>query len=96
MNTSSREIAFIALLKWDKSGVFLHHTLENWKKEKSPSIQDLNLAYELYSGTVRNLRSLDFIAKNLPQVSKLPKKAAEKVLLRLALYQIYYLDKIPI
>lgn len=89
----SRHAAFFALLNWHQKGTFLWDSLEKWKVDKAPSPSDLNFAYELACGSLRMQRQLDYIIKTV--IKKRPAKEKERIILRLALYQYYFLPNIP-
>src|SRR5262245_1471754 len=90
----SRNAAFFALLNWHTKGTFLWDSLEKWKIQSNPQPSDLNFAYEMACGTLRMERVLDHVAGLV--VKKKPAKAKERILLRLALYQCYFLPNIPL
>lgn len=91
---NSREAAYLALLQNELSGEFLLSCLEKWKKEANPAQADFHLAQEIAYGTKRRLLTLEYIAKQI--CHKLPSKRKEKLLLLSALYQFYFMEKIPI
>lgn len=91
-----REAAFLALCAVHRSpDLFLSHYLEDWRRQTTPSSRDAHLAQELAYGTERRLLTLDAIAKKLCVRATLPTKLKEKMLLRLAIYQHLFLDRIP-
>ncbi len=87
---SAREVAFLALDNYFLHGVFIEEGLNRFKKELSS--RDFSFAYEVASGVVRRKNALDAIAK---KHAAIPKKRAEKILLRMCLYQALFLDRIP-
>ncbi len=93
--TSSRAAAFHALMAWERTHTFIDDSITRWKAHAAPSKLDVDLAYELACGTLRMQRYLDYQAKRVTANHKLPAKLAEKVLLRLALYQWFFLDRMP-
>jgi 16S rRNA (cytosine967-C5)-methyltransferase len=91
MNNCEREWAFCALMAYETEGIklrdfFLRCPLKGAKRA---------LAVELAYSTMRMKRLLDFYAMSLCKRS-LPKKKGEKWILRLFLYQVYCLSKIPL
>ena len=52
------------------------------------------LSYEISNGVVRQVLALDYLAKQLSNSIKA--KLKEKILLRMALYQHYFMDRIPL
>ena len=91
---TSREAAFLALSAWHKKGLFLWDSLQKWKERAPPATKDLNFAYELACGSLRALGYLEWVARRAS--SRLPKKADERLLLYLALYQKLFLKNIPL
>jgi 16S rRNA (cytosine967-C5)-methyltransferase len=96
LKTSSRSAAYQALLNWESNQTLISDSLEEIKKNESLSKQDIGFAFELSCQVMRLQRYLDFIGKNLSQQKKLPAKKKEKILLRLALYQLFFLKNIPL
>lgn len=87
---SARESAFLALDSYFRSGVFIDEAIDQFKKELST--RDFALAYEIATGVVRRKNALDALAR---KYAATPKKRPEKVLLRMCLYQLLFLDRIP-
>lgn len=93
---NAREAAFLAYLQFLKDDTFIQKSLNEWQKRESPSHEDAALASQIAYGTVQRSISLDYFAKQLSSQQKLSLKNKEKALLRTALYQYYFLDKIPL
>lgn len=91
--SSPREAAYFALISSDKEHI--ESTLEIWQKLNKPASKDLRLAKELAFGTIKRLSSLDFLAKQLTSTGKLNLKSKEKMLLRMAIYQFVFMERIP-
>jgi len=89
----SRSAALSALLDWQEKKIFLWDSLQRLKEAASIEGRDLNFAYELSCGTMRQLRLLDAYASLLCE--KMPKKPIERWLLRLGLYQRLFCQNIP-
>jgi 16S rRNA (cytosine967-C5)-methyltransferase len=87
---TSRQAAFLALDLYFLRGVFIAEGLNQFKDELST--RDFSFAYEVASGVVRQKGALDAIAG---RVQALPRKRKEKILLRMSLYQLLYLDRVP-
>lgn len=88
-----REVAFLALLEGEKQGVWSDESLK--KHLNRLDTRDSALATRLYFGVLQNKRLLDFY---LDAFSKHPLKKMERPVvqfLRLAVYQILFMDKIP-
>lgn len=96
MSANSREAAFLAVLSSVREAGFATDFLENWKREQSPSTADYHLAREIAFGTIRMALALDYLAAQLTPEKKLKVKQLERVLIRIALYQVYYMDRIPL
>jgi len=90
---NSREAAYISILASLKDEKFASKSLADWK---APSSRDFRLAQEISYGTIRMARALDHLATQLANKKKLSLKLREKVLLRMALYQHLYMDRIPL
>lgn len=91
-----REAAYLAVLNSIREETFVSEKLEQWRTLKSPSSIDFNLAREIAYGSTRMALALDYIAGMLANKQKLKLKLKEKVLMRTAIYQYYYLDRIPL
>lgn len=91
-----REAAYLALMAALKEETFLAGTLEKWHKQTSPSPRDYQFARQLAYGTSQMALALDYLALQLSERQKLSLKLKERVLLRLALYQHFYLERIPL
>lgn len=96
MNLSAREAAFLAVLASLKNTSFVADFLLQWQREFHPSDLDFRFAQEIANGTVRMTSALDSIARQLNSSGRLSLKPKEKALLRTALYQHYYMSKVPL
>jgi 16S rRNA (cytosine967-C5)-methyltransferase len=94
--SNPREIVFLALLSSLKGDDFISDTLDRWKRHENPTTRDYNFAQEIGYGTARLALALDYIGANLTPNKKLNLKTREKVLLRMAIYQYIYMDRVPI
>ena len=94
MSKSSREIALGVLLAVDMEGAYSNIAL-NKHIDSSISRLDENLIRELVYGVLENRMYLDWIIKKFSKikVSKIEPKVLE--ILRLGVYQIVFMDKIP-
>lgn len=93
---SAREAAYLALIESLKNNAFIADTLELWKKEANPNSNDYHLAQQIAFGACQRALTLDYYAKELSKNKKVSLKLKEKALLRTALYQYYFLERIPI
>lgn len=91
----AREIAFLALLHSLKGDRFIADVLEEWRRSDHPSAKDFNLAQEIAYGSCRMALALDYLARELTPTKKLSLKLKERAFLRIALYQSYFMDRIP-
>lgn len=96
MISNPREVVYLALLASVKGEQYLSDTLEHWRKRERPSTRDFHFAQEIGFGTARLASALDYIAANLTDKKKLNLKIKEKVLLRMAVYQYIYMDRVPL
>ena len=89
---SVREVIFQTLWKGFCAGLYVEDVLQNtlWNDPR-----DQALAYEVCCGTVRYWSQLQWIAEQLTSTGKLSLKSREKSLLFPALYQLYYLERVP-
>lgn len=101
MNSSSyakataREAAYLALLQSQRQERFIDESLEIWDSNRKPSQKDFNLAKEIASGACRRALTLDYYANALAG-NTLSVKRKERSLLHTALYQYYFMDRIPL
>ena len=91
-----REAAYMALLSSAREESFLIDSLKLWQTHSSPSIQDYHLAREIAYGTARMSLALDHLAVQLTDKNKLTLKLREKILFRMALYQHFYMERVPL
>ena len=91
--SSARRIAFDVLLRVAQQDAYADEALRSELGESVKS-EDAGLATELVFGTLRWQRLLDFLAdRRLKKPSTLD--AEVRIALRLGLYQIFFLDRIP-
>jgi len=96
MLLSPREAAYLALLSSLKQENFVVKSLEAWKQRDHPSALDFAFAYEIASGSARMALALDEIAVRLTTNQKLSLKLKERALLRTAVYQHCFMDRVPL
>ncbi|MBD1379996.1 16S rRNA (cytosine(967)-C(5))-methyltransferase RsmB [Metabacillus arenae] len=89
-----REVAVEALLKIEKNQAFSNLLLNSLIKSNQLDAKDVPLLTELVYGTLQRKMTLDYI---LSKYLQKPKKVEDwvKVLLRMSIYQMVYLDRIP-
>jgi 16S rRNA (cytosine967-C5)-methyltransferase len=88
-----REIAVRILERRERAEDFVETIAEKELAAANLSAQDRGLAMELAYGCVRWMRTLDFLIDRKTQGRQ--QKAALRILLRLGLYQIFFLDRVP-
>lgn len=93
---SAREAAYLALLSALQGKAYISETLHTWQKDQEVSGADFHLAQEIASGSIRMGKRLDFLAKQCRLKKNLKLKLKEKALLRTALYQFFFMERIPI
>lgn len=93
---TAREAAYLALLASLKQEEFISRSLERWMCRENPSKQDYAFAYEIASGAARMALALDHIGAQLSTNQKLSLKVKERALLRTAIYQYYFMEKVPL
>lgn len=92
---SPRKIAFQAIERFLHNGTPVMTTLVPWQKRSQPSSRDFGLAVEMAQGTVRMGRALDELGTRLSSRGLLQLQNRERALLRTALYQLFYMDRLP-
>lgn len=90
-----REIAYVGLLRSIRQEGFISDFLKQWKHEITPSNVDYHLAQEIAYGSARMALALDYIATQHSSNKKLKIKLKERALLRTAIYQLCYMDRLP-
>ena len=93
---SGREAAYLAVCASLKKEKFVSDWLDGWLREHKPETRELSLARQIAQGTIRRALSLDYFARQLSNKGQLKLKTKEKALLRTALYQHYFMDRIPV
>lgn len=92
---NAREAAYEALLATLREERYLSETLTNWVVNENPDPRDIALAYEIANGTLKRMRSLEWQATAASQHRRLRLKRKERMLLFMAMYQLFYLDRVP-
>ncbi|NLO66227.1 MAG: 16S rRNA (cytosine(967)-C(5))-methyltransferase RsmB, partial [Firmicutes bacterium] len=90
-----RELAVHTLTGLEQTGDFLREVLDLHIQQNPLSPVDRALYTELVYGTVRMRRSIDYVLSSFSRrpINKLPERILHN--LRLAVYQIMYLDRVP-
>ncbi len=91
---SVRKTALDILTKWERSGQYSNIALDSALKKNELSAQDRGLLTTLCYGVIEKKITLDYIIDSL---SRTPDKVDADVrnILRMGLYQLIFLDKIP-
>lgn len=89
-----REIAFHVLARRERGEDFVEHLLDDALLKSSLSPVDRGLCTELVYGVTRRLKTLDWLIARKTQAGRNQKKELT-LLLRLGLYQIFWLGRIP-
>ena len=95
MNNGARDISYGILRKFEASGKRLDRLEKEFKLNETLSQQDKKLAKNLISGSVRHLLYLDWIAGQLYHGSYKKLLIKTKTILRLALYELIFMEHIP-
>jgi len=92
----AREAAYLAVLSSIREECYMIDFLEKWGHSNNPSTIDFNLAKEIAYGTMRMSLALDYFGQHFADKKKLNLKSKEKILLRTAIYQRAFMDRIPL
>lgn len=93
---TAREAAYCSLVEASRNNGFIAPFLDAWRQQDRPDPADFNLAQEIAYGSCRMALALDFIGATLTDKGKLNLKLKERILLRTALYQHFYMTRIPL
>jgi 16S rRNA (cytosine967-C5)-methyltransferase len=88
-----RHACFSALLEYEKKGKKIDKSLKEWREINNPKSIDYKLAQEIAFGVVKRKLTLEFFIKQIDDINKL--KLREKLVLKMALYQMQFMNKIP-
>jgi 16S rRNA (cytosine967-C5)-methyltransferase len=94
--SSPREAAYLALLASLKEERFIEASLDMWRQTANPSNLDFHFAQQIAYGSAQMALALDFFAAQLADKKKLSLKLKERALLRTALYQYFFLQRVPL
>lgn len=92
---SSREVAFDVLKKVLTDDAYSNLALDNAVKENNLSKLDSAFCTALVYGVLERLITLDFIIRKLSSVPFRKIEVSTLIILRMGIYQILYMDKVP-
>ena len=90
-----RQIAFLALREIHRRGAFADAALDRAFGNSQLNDLDRRLVTELVYGSVRRMRSIDFIIDKLATKKSSQQPPELRTILHLGLYQLEYLNQIP-
>lgn len=90
-----RELALKSLIKTDTQSVFSNLEINTALERASLNDSDRGLYTALYLGVLEKKMALDYIISSYSKIPLDEIGVEEKNLLRLGIYQLYYMDKIP-
>ena len=90
-----RQIAFLALREVHRRGAFADAALDHAFGNSQLNDLDRRLVTELVYGSVRRMRSIDFIIDKLATKKSSQQPPELRTILHLGLYQLEYLNQIP-
>lgn len=93
MTDGARTAALQALYAVDKNGAYLGLAVTNVLKDPALTVTDRHFVTELAIGVVRYRLHLDYIIAQFSKVKKVSTWVQN--ILRLGIYQIWYLDRVP-
>lgn len=96
MSNISRQLAFSVLLHLYQHHAYIDIALDKVLQDTKISQCDRNLVSELVYGVIRRKRTLDSIINQLGNKKASQQPLKLRIILQLGLYQLRYLDKIPV
>lgn len=92
---SAREVALDILVRVDEQGAYSNLLLNTSLQKSGLSREDSGLTTELVYGTISRMNTLDYVLEEFVSKGIAKLQPWVRSLLRLSLYQILYLDRIP-
>ncbi|MDY7223053.1 16S rRNA (cytosine(967)-C(5))-methyltransferase RsmB [Halalkalibacterium halodurans] len=92
---SVREVALETLVQIEKSQAYSNLLLNQKIKQANLEPRDIGLLTELVYGTVQRQKTLDYYIASFVAKGKRKLEDWVRILLRLSVYQLVYLDKVP-
>ena len=93
--SSAREAAFSALMSCEKQGAWSDQAIRSAARKWALSARDAALASNLCYGVVQNQLLLDFWINTFSTTPAVKLNPEVRISLRMALYQLHFLDRIP-
>ena len=93
--TPAREAAFAALLACEKQGAWSDQAIKNASRRMKLNSRDAALAANLCYGVVQNQLLLDFWIDRFSNTPAAKLEREVRISLRLGLYQLHFLDRVP-
>ncbi|MEK3982257.1 16S rRNA (cytosine(967)-C(5))-methyltransferase RsmB [Paenibacillus sp. FSL K6-3166] len=95
VTASARDIALDILVKVEQQGAYSNLLLNSSLQKSALSREDAGLVTELVYGTISRMNTLDYVLEEFVSKGTAKLQPWVRNLLRLSLYQIMYLDRIP-
>lgn len=96
MSQTARDVALTALLRMENDAAYSNLVLDTVLKQTSLSPRDAALTAHIFYGVLERKITLDY---TISKLSRTPLKKIHKTVLtiiRMGLYQLYFMDKIPV
>ncbi len=93
--TKARQLALNALMQMETQKGYSNLVIDEFLSDAQLTAQDKALASGLFYGVLERKYTLDAIIKKLSRQSKTPLKLYVRLCLRMGMYQIFFMDKIP-
>ena len=90
-----RELALKSLIKTETASVFSNLEINTTLSRATLDEKDAGLYTILYLGVLENKMLLDYVIEHYSSIPLKKIEITEKCILRLGIYQLYFLDKIP-
>lgn len=94
-NQTAREVALDVLTSVEQEGAYSNLELNRRLQQAGLSASDAGLATELVYGTVARRNTLDYFLNKFVQKGTAKLQAWVRSLLRMSVYQVVYLDRVP-